>query len=153
MRLLYTLRYGASAGNCGGDLRLFFTTQNPLDWEPAPPGPAPGMWLGNNLTEAVRLPSGDSLHFTLDLVNNGMPALLYLFGSITVTPASGQTFPPGTLGQATANFSPGQPVMTVWKGRSQGTSNGVTWDIGFEMAVPWDGTSADCHGQWWAIWH
>jgi hypothetical protein len=42
MRLLYTLRSGSAAGNCGGDLRLFFTTQNTSGWKPSP---APGMWL------------------------------------------------------------------------------------------------------------
>ena len=45
------------------------------------------------------------------------------------------------------------PVVTIWKGRSQGSTSGITWDVGFDLAVPWDGTSADCNGQWWAIWH
>lgn len=76
MRLLYTLRYGSVAGNCGGDLRLFFTTQNAADWKPSPPAPppAPGMWQGTNVAETLTLPTGDAIGITLDLLNNGQAA-------------------------------------------------------------------------------
>jgi len=149
MRLLYTLRYGSSAGNCGGDLRLFFTTQNSSDWQPSPP---PGMWLiPPNQGEILTLPSGDSLNFSLYPVNNGQPGLLYLFGAIIVTTATGHTFG-SPIGQASVQFAPNQPVVSILKGRSQNSAGGMSWDIGFDLAVPWDGTSADCTGQWWAIW-
>lgn len=148
MRLLYTLRYGSSAGNCGGDLRLFFTTQNSSDWQPSPP---PGLWLlPTNQSEILTLPTGDTLNFSLYPVNNGQPGLLYLFGAIIVT-SSGHTFG-SPIGQAAGQFAPNQPAVAILKGRDKNVANGVSWDIGFDLAVPWDGTSADCTGQWWAIW-
>lgn len=155
MRLLYTLRYGSVAGNCGGDLRLFFTTQNAADWKPSPPvpPPAPGMWQGTNVAETLTLPTGDAIGITLDLLNNGQAGLLYLFGTITITPKGGAILGNMPIGQATVNFMPGAPAVSVWKGRKQGTTNGITWDAGFDLAVPWDGMSADCNGQWWALWH
>lgn len=153
MRLLYTLRYGSYAGNCGGDLRLFFTTQNSTDWQPSPPAPPPGLWLPpRNAPETLTLPWGDTLDFSLYPVNNGMPGLLYLYGAITVKTAGGQGL--GLpMGQAAVQFAPNKPVVTILKGRNQGNSGGISWDIGFDLAVPWDGTSADCTGGWWAIWH
>jgi hypothetical protein len=152
MRLLYTLRYGAVAGNCGGDLRLFFTTQNSSDWKPGPP--PPGMWiLPANTPDTLTLASGDVITFALYPVNNGLPAELFLFGAISVKTKGGQVLGNVPIGQATVLMAPGKPEVTIWKGRTQGTAGGVTWDIGFEMAVPWDGTSADCNGQWWAVWH
>lgn len=153
MRLLYSLRYGSDSGNCGGDLRLFFSTLNSADWQPSPPAPAPGMWLlPNNVGETLTLPSGDSLNFSLYPVNNGMPGLLYLYGAIIVTTAAGQTFG-SPVGQASVQFAPNQPVVSILKGRDQNNASGISWDIGFDLAVPWDGTSADCTGQWWALWH
>jgi len=151
MKLLYTLRYGAVAGSCGGDLRLFFTTQNPTDFQPTP---APGMWiLPANTPEKLTLPSGDSIQFALYPVNNGTPGMLYLFGAITVTTSGGQVLSPLPLGQATVQIAPNKPVITVWKGRAQGSTGGILWEVGFDMAVPWDGITADCNGQWWALWH
>lgn len=151
MRLLYTLRYGSVSGNCGGDLRLFFTTQNSSDWKPAPP---PGLWiLPVNAPDTLTLASGDVLTFALYPVNNGMPGQLFLEGAISVKTKAGVVLGNVPVGQATVAIAPGAPEVTIWKGRTQGTSGGVTWDIGFDMAVPWDGTSADCNGQWWALWH
>jgi hypothetical protein len=153
MRLLYTLRYGSYPGNCGGDLRLFFTTQNSSDWQPSPPAPAPGMWLQpQNAGETLTLPSGESLIFSLYPQNGGLPGLLYLYGAIIVTTAAGQSLAM-PIGQASGMFAPNQPQVVILKGREQNTSAGISWDIGFEMAVPWDGVSADCTGQWWALWH
>jgi hypothetical protein len=150
MRLLYTLRYGSAAGNCGGDLRLFFTTQNHSDWKTTP---APGMWLlPPNHAEKLTLASGDSINFSLYPVNNGTPALLYLYGAIGVTTSASQTFG-APIGQAAGPFAPNQPTVAILKGRDQNTVNGISYDIGFDLAVPWDGTSADCTGQWWALWH
>jgi len=150
MRLLYTLRYGSVAGNCGGDLRLFFTTQNAADWKATPP---PGLWIvPSNTPETLTLASGDMLTFALYPVNNGLPGQLYLYGQISVKTAGGQVLGNLPIGQATVGIAPGKPEVTIWKGRSQGTTSGLGWDIGFEMAVPWDGTTADCNGQWWAVW-
>ncbi len=154
MRLLYTLRYGSDSGNCGGDLRLFITTQNSADWQPSPPAPAPGMWLlPINKGETLMLPSGDSINYSLYPVNNGLPGMLYLFGAISVTTAMNQNLGNSPLGQSTVLIQPNQPAVTIWQGRNRNSANGISWDIGFDLAVPWDGTSADCTGQWWAIWH
>jgi hypothetical protein len=149
MKFLYTVQYGAVPGNCSGNLHLFFSRLNSDDWQAAP---APGMWKPSGLTGTTTLPSGDAITFNLDLVAN-LPAQLYPQGTINVRTSAGKTFPPGVMGQATVNFVPGQAVMTVWSGRLQGAAGGVTWDVGFELPVPWDGTSADCHGQWWTIWY
>jgi hypothetical protein len=148
MRLLYTLRYGSYSGNCGGDLRLFFTTQNSADWQPSP-----GIWLlPPNQAETLTLPSGDSLNFSLYPVNDTSPGLLYLYGAIIVTTAAGQIFGLTPIGQSSVPFVPNQPVVAILKGRNQGDTGGISWDIGFVLAVPWDGSAADCTGQWWAIW-
>jgi|HubBroStandDraft_4_1064222.scaffolds.fasta_scaffold431321_1 hypothetical protein len=153
MRLLYTLRYASYSGNCGGDLRLFFTTQNSADWQASPPAPPPGMWLlPPNVAETLTLPSGDSLNFSLYPVNNASPGLLYLYGAIIVTTAAGQILGSTAIGQSSGPFAPNQAVVAILKGRSQGNVGGISWDIGFDLAVPWDGTSADCCGHWWAIW-
>lgn len=150
MKLLYTLRYGASSGNCGGDLRLFFTTQNPADWQSSP---VPGMWAQpQNVGETLTLPSGDSVTFALYPVTNGVPGQLYLYGQIAVSTAGGAGFPVGPIGEANGLFVPGQSRAAILTGRSQNVANGLSWDVGFDLAVPWDGTSADCTGQWWAIW-
>ena len=124
MRLLYTLRYASYSGNCGGDLRLFFTTQNSADWQPSPPAPPPGMWLHpQNVGETLTLPSGDSLNFSLYPVTNGMPGQLYLYGAIMVTTAAGQTFG-GPIGQSSGLFIPNQAVIAILKGRDQNNANG-----------------------------
>jgi hypothetical protein len=148
MKLFFSLRHGAGSGNCGGDLRLFFSTQNSADWNPTPP---PGMWLvTDNTPQILTLPTGESITFALYPVA-GAPGQLYLFGAITIH-AGGQTLNPGTIGQSTSPTVPNQQALTFWKGHSQGSVNGYLWDVGFDMTVPWDGTSADCHGQWWALW-
>jgi hypothetical protein len=148
MKLFFNLRHGATSGNCGGDLRLFFTTQNSSDWKPTP---APGMWLPvDNTPQTLTLPTGDSIVFALYPVV-GLPGQLYLFGAITVH-TGGQTLNPGPIGQSTVPIVPNQQALTFWKGHGQGNANGIVWDVGFDMTVPWDGTSADCHGQWWALW-
>lgn len=150
MKLLYTLRYGAYAGNCGGDLRLFFTTQNASDWKSTP---SPGLWLlPANAPETLTLPTGDAIEFSLYVVNNGMPGLLYLYGAILVTPKGGTAFGPPMGQAAPVLFAPGKPELAILSGHNKGATGGVSWDIGFDLAVPWDGTSADCTGHWWAIW-
>ena len=155
MRLLYTFRYASYSGNCGGDLRLFFSTQNSADWRPSPPAPAPGQWIHpQNVGEKTTLASGDSLDFSLyPVTDGGMPGLLYLYGAIIVTTATGRTFG-GPIGNAASVlFEPNKPVVAVLEGRDQNQDYGIQWDIGFELNVPWNGTSADCTGNWWAIWH
>jgi hypothetical protein len=112
------------------------------------------MWiLPANTPDTLTLVSGDVITFALYPVNNGLPAELFLFGAISVKTKGGQVLGNMPMGQATVLMAPGKPEVTIWKGRTQGTAGGVTWDIGFDMAVPWDGTSADCNGQWWAVWH
>ncbi len=154
MKLLYTLRYGSYSGNCGGDLRLFFTTQNSADWKPLqPPDAAPGLWLHpQNVPETLNLPWGDTLTFSLYPITDGMPAQLYLFGAITAHTAAGQVGM-GPIGNSSGLFAPNKPHLAILKGRDNHSEPGVSWDIGFDLAVPWNGISADCLGHWWTLWH
>jgi hypothetical protein len=99
------------------------------------------------------LPSGDVLNLHLDIAT-GIPSQLYIFGTIQVTTAAGIAYGGGQpIGQAAALFASGNPSVAILKGRSTGQAGGLSFDVGFELAVPWDGTSADCHGTWWALWH
>jgi hypothetical protein len=156
MKLLSTLRYPVAGmppgtGNYGGELRLFFTTLNPADWVPTP---APIVWKGGGkgATDTYKLPSGDEVALNLDICSE-LPGQLYVYGTIEITTASGGfNIPP--IGQASPTlFAPGHPSLAILEGRMQGSQRGAHFDVGFELAVPWDGTSADCHGTWWAVWY
>lgn len=155
MKLLSTLRYGsttgmaAGAGNYGGDLRLFFTTVNPADTKPGPGTPPSVLWqgTGHGAVDTYKLPNGDVLALNLNLVG-GIPNQLYIYGTIEVTTGGNSFAPP--LGQA-GSFAPGQSVLQIQKARYLGLLGGKPLDVGFEIAMPWDGTMADCHGQWWAV--
>lgn len=157
MKLLSTLRYGSTqgmapgTGNYGGDLRLFFTTLNPTDTKPGPGRPPSVMWqgAGNGAHDTYKLPNGDVIALNLNLVAS-IPNELYIFGNIQVTTGPIGYGPP--VGQGGPAFVPGQPALGILKGRDQGQVAGKHFDLGFEIAVPWDGTMADCHGQWWAVW-
>jgi hypothetical protein len=162
MKLLSTLRYTSAAGtlagtgNHGGELRLFFTKLNPEDWKPVS-GPVPISWQGakNGAMDTYNLPSGDVLALNLNIVSD-IPGRLYIFGTIQITTATGTVTrqPSQPIGQASSTlFAPGQPAVAILEGRSQGQAGVVQYDVGFELAVPWDGIMADCHGTWWAVWH
>src|SRR5579884_2480620 len=150
MKLLYTVRYGAAPGNCGGDLRLFFTALNPGDWTAPPAAPPPGMWqVAPGVPEVVKLPSGDTIGFSLYVVTAGIPGRLFLQGAISVTTSTGVTFNQ-PIGQAPNTlFVPQQPALAIMQGRHVGPSGPLHFDVGFDLAVPWDGVSADCSGNWW----
>jgi hypothetical protein len=152
MKLLSTIRPDSlvGSGNAGGALRLFFTTLNPDDFHSTPP---PIMWQGGGkgAVDTYRLPSNDVIALNLNLVSD-VPGRLYVFGSIQVTTSGGAGYGPAIGQAASVLFSPEQPVIGLLRGHSSGTSGAVHFDVGFELAVPWDGTSADCHGAWWARW-
>ncbi len=155
MRFLYTLRHGSVPGNCGGDLRLFLTTLNSADWEPSPPAPnPPGRWLyPRHAPETLTLPSGDTIEFNLNPIGD-VPGLVYIFGIIRVVTKSGKAPNPSPMGNATlAALLPNKPVYGVLHGEDKQNTNGISWDVGFRLTVPWDGVSADCTGHWWARWH
>jgi hypothetical protein len=162
MRLISTLRYTsdsrsgflAGTGNHGGDLRLFFSTLNPADWEKGP-GQEPILWKGGLVTEdQYNLPTGDIITLKLSVLTE--PAgYVYVFGTIDVKTASGIAFGGGQpIGQGAGTFLPQKSEISTLKGRvPDGASGGLHFDLGFELSVPWDGVSADCHGNWWAVWH
>lgn len=156
MRLLFTLRHGSVPGNCGGDLRLFFTTLNTADWAPAPPGSGPilGRWLpSDNKNELLRFPSGDTVDFNLAPLTLGEGSL-WIGGAIIVNTTSGKVFGAIPMGQAPPKlFLPGQQYFVVLQDRLKTVNDGVAWDLGFALVVPWDGESAYCTGHWWARWH
>jgi hypothetical protein len=156
MKLLSTLRYTSGSnsgapgtGNHGGDLRLFFTTLNPEDILRQ----SPFFWKeGNGASDTYKLPGGDVLALNLQVITNPTSGILYIFGPIQITTATGINYGP-PIGQSSGSFSPGQPAVAILKGRSLGQQGGLHFDIGFELAVPWDGISADCNGAWWAVWY
>jgi hypothetical protein len=155
MKLFSSLRYTshdktpAGTGNHGGDLRLFFTLMNAADFTVGPPF----RWNGGGAAaDTYKLPNGDTIALNLILATV-VPGNLFVQGSIHVTLANGNAYGP-VLGQQPAQVcAPGLPTVSFFKGRSLGASGGTQFDVGFEMAVPWDGASADCHGCWWAVWH
>lgn len=156
MKLISTLSYALSGnvagkGNYGGDLRLFFSHLNPADWK-ATPAPISWQTAGGSVADSYNLPSGDTIGLHLNLIAD-VPGRIYIFGPIQVTTAGGGSYGP-PVGQAASQlFVPGAPVIATLQGRSQGTQGAVQFDTGFELIVPWDGTSADCYGRWWAVWH
>ena len=153
MKLLSTIRPDSlvGSGNAGGSLRLFFTTLNPDDFHSTP---SPIWWQGGGkgAVDTYRLPSNDVIALNLNLVSD-VPGRLYVFGSIQVTTSAGAGYGPAIGQSGSALFNPEQPVIGLLRGHSSVTSGGVHFDVGFELIVPWDGTSADCHGAWWARWH
>ncbi len=152
MKLLSTIRPDSlvGSGNTGGALRLFFTTLNPDDFHSTPP---PIWWQGGGkgAVDTYRLPSNDVIALNLNLVSD-VPGRLYVFGSIQVTTSGGAGYGPAIGQSGSALFNPEQPVIGLLRGHSSATSGGVHFDVGFELTVPWDGTSANCHGAWWARW-
>jgi hypothetical protein len=157
MKLISTLRYGstqgmpAGTGNYGGDLRLFFSTLNPADTKPGPiPDSVNWQGGGNGAYDTYKLPNNDVIAFNLDLPSP-LPNQLYVFGTITITTA-GITFGVMPIGQGGPSYAPGQQALGILSGRTQGPQGGKNFDVGFEIAVPWNGIMADCHGQWWAVW-
>jgi hypothetical protein len=151
MKLLTTLKPSSAPGNLGGELRLFFTVLNPADFQPTPP---PIQWLGEGkgAMDTYQLTSGDSVLLNLNL-SAPFPGILYIDGAIEVRTKANVIFNQ-EIGQAPGvSFTPGQAANTKFQGKQSGTVSGVQFDVGFELEVPWDGTSADCHGKWWAKWH
>jgi len=130
---------------------LFFSRLNPADWTAAAP---PILWQGHGkgALDTYKLPNGDMMTLNLNIVTI-LPSQLYVFRSIHVQMSNGVGLPQLSIGQDEKPFAPGKPIVAILKGRSQGQSSGLHFDVGFELAVPWDGTSADCGGTWWAVWN
>lgn len=158
MKLISTLRYSAdkaspsTTGNYGGELRLFFSMLNKADYITTPP---PVLWQGHGkgALDTYTLPSGDIIALNLDLVTQQIPGQIYIYGDIAVTTAAGVVFFRQPIGQSDKAIVPGKPVLSMLKGRSQWQNGSISLETGFELAVPWDGVSADCHGSWWVEWH
>jgi hypothetical protein len=154
MKLHANLNPSSVRGNCGGDLRLFFTNLSPHDWHVPPAVPAPGMWQGggNGAFNSFTLTTHDKVELNLNLVGD-QPGLLFVFGNITVTPAGGNPIGPLLDGlQAPPPFDPDHAHHELLKGRKQISVSGVQYDMGFVLNVPWDGSVAECAGTWWAMW-
>jgi hypothetical protein len=148
-----TLRTSGSAKIWGGDLRLFFSTQEDGDLTPAPP---PGAWKpGSAAKQKITAPTGDVLEIQLRLVIDPPPGTLYLFPNIQITdPQQGQIFPqPGIAPTQVGQPIPGTPAYVSWNGRINAINHAFIGEAGFQMVVPFNGVSADCYGRWWAIWN
>lgn len=152
MKLTSSFSPNSVRGNCGGDLRLIFTSQSPRDWMPTP---APGVWQGsaNGAFDTYTLPTGDKIALNLNLSTTQQPGQLFVEGNISVTLAGGSPVGPLLDGiVAPPPFIPGTAHNEFLTGRKQISVNGVAYDLGFALRVPWDGTLADCGGTWWAMW-
>ena len=139
--------------SCGGDLRLFFNTEDPTDYDPTRPALP---WKGTDRIDAqIGLPGGNTLNLMLEVNFQGSPQTFFLFATMSVQDPNGQPIVPGAapIGQGTIVFVKGQPALTFWKGwTGVHEIDGYRSDAGFVMTVPFDGTSADCHGYWWVKW-
>jgi hypothetical protein len=152
MKLTSILSPTSVRGNCGGDLRLVFTSESPRDFVTTP---APGLWQGsgNGAFDTYTLPTGDKIALNLNLSTTQQPGQLFVEGNISVTLAGGSPVGPQLDGiSAPPPFIPGAAHKEWLKGRKVISVNGVTYDLGFALCVPWDGTLADCGGTWWAMW-
>ena len=137
-------------GKVGGELRLFFSTLNKADCHFPPPQPF--YWTPNSpAIDTYTLTTGEVISLNL-LLDTQIPGDLFVFGTIGVTLPGNIEFSRGPLGQSVSAYLPGKPCDTLQKGGTQGDLGGKHFDVGFELKVPWDGTSADCHGRWWAKW-
>jgi hypothetical protein len=155
MALLSTLRYGSTinqspaSGNYGGDLHLFFTKLNAADLlqQPQP------SWATWEIADTYALPNG-SVTLDLNVVpDGGAPLFLVTIGAISIRTSDGKTLGGMEIGRGGGLFAPNAPVTTLFNGSQSGEVDSVAFTVGFELMVPWDGVSADCHGSWWAIWH
>jgi hypothetical protein len=157
MKLLSTLTQisvnpAAGTGNVGGELRLFFTTLNHADCHVPPPDPF--YWIPNSpAVDTYTLPTGEVISLNLNLDTEGAPGNLFIIGTVAGSVPGGFSQPPPPMGQSITPYLPGSPVTNTQRGGFQDDGGGVHKDIGFELTVPWDGISADCHGRWWVNWH
>jgi hypothetical protein len=147
-----TLRKMGTTKIWGGDLRLFFSAEEAGDLTPTP---APGVWTPGNsvIKQTITLPTGEQLATQFQLAVDPAPGTLYLFPIIQVTDGKGPIFPqPGITPTQTGQPSPGTPAYVAWNGSINAINPAFTGQAGFQMTVPFNGVSADCHGRWWAIW-
>ena len=136
----------------GGDLRLFFSTEEEGDLTPTP---APGVWTpGNPVKQKITTPTGDRLETQFRLATDAPPGTLYLFPIIQVVdPQKGPIFPqPGISPTQIGEPIPGKAAYVAWSGTIGAINPDFTGEAGFQMVVPFNGVSADCYGRWWAVW-
>jgi hypothetical protein len=147
-----TLRITGNARMWGGDLRLFFSTEEDGDLTPTPP---PGAWKpAGAAKQTITAPTGEKLEIQLRTIVDPPPGTLYLFPNIQVTdPQKGPIFPqPGIMPNQIGQPIPGTPAYVAWNGRIGAINHEFLGEAGFQMIVPFNGVSADCYGRRWAIW-
>lgn len=116
----------------GGDLHLFFTKLNPNDLVTTG---STNSWATWHIADTFALPNG-SVTLDLDVVPNGGPPLsLVMFGTMSAKTSGGISLGGMAMGQGGAGFNPGTPVTTLFNGSLTGTTQGVTYILGFEMLV------------------
>jgi hypothetical protein len=156
MKLFPTLNeisigHPAGSGKVGGELRLFFTRFNRNDFRFTPPDQF--FWqVDSAKPDVYTLTNGEIISVGLLLSTQGGPGSLFVFGPITVTLPGIPSFPVQPMGKSISPYLPEIRADNVQTGKWSADSSGKHLDVGFELKVPWDGTSADCHGRWWARW-
>jgi len=141
----------ARTGRVGGDLRLFFTVLNQADI--LVPTRNLFEWNGDGpVNDTYTLMTGEIISLNLLVDTEGIAGTLFIFGTINVTIPDSAGFRIHPMGESTIPFLPGNANHSTQMSTSTADAAGKRLDTGFELEVPWDGTSADCHGKWWAKW-
>jgi hypothetical protein len=154
-----TLDTNSTPGNFYGILLFSFSNTNPADWYSNPPGSpyGPGAWKsGMGINQTFTNPaSPDQVTINLSAYSE-TPTELYVYGNIGITIAGhgsvsssaiggpGGLFP---LGQSGGGSSAGDASGSMFDNSGQ---NIISYDVGFSMAMPWNGVSSDSAGSWWA---
>jgi hypothetical protein len=145
--MLYYMTLGPDSveGDCFGDLRLFFTTQNSDDYTPTP---SPGVWTSGGIKpQAFTLQPCVSITVSFGPVTGGVPGDMYPW-FLVGGPITGMN----PLGQGTGGFFPNAQRSTKWFGEDSNQNDQISWTTGFLLDVPWTGVSANCSGMWWLKW-
>ena len=142
-----------SSGYFDGSLRLSFSSNNPDDWNANDQ-----TWYLPNSAFSILAQDGDGTNASFDLMLlSEAPGEIYVFGSAALGIAGLGSVYGGAIGGDGGIFKPGQPnLAAASSGRQQGVqvfpSYRVTYDIGFKLPMPWNGSRANCAGLWWARW-
>lgn len=154
MKLLSTLDFPLGTADYDGHLRTFFCTLNPGDYTMN--GQAL-FWNGDSVNETYNLPTGDVITVQLQMVGSQQASQLFVQGHVQVTTSGGVTFGGGvpmvSNGGLFVKDTPNAQPIVLTAGIPNGQQGSLRFNIGFELTVPWDGTSATCTGKWHAKWH
>ena len=152
-----TMDPGSTAGDLHGTLILSFSNQNPSDWNPHSGIYAPGSWTSMGLDQTLTDPlSSDAVTLGLLAIPDVPPGELYVYGGMSLSVPGFYSADVAGIGGPGGDFLPGQPLDTQSGGQGSGEilstdhQELLDYTLGFSLDMPWNGTSADCTGTWWA---